>query len=100
MLVELMDAFQEYRPQMLQGYFYTSNASAFAIATDIQSGELTDPKPEWLEALQVAIDDLEAITFASLKRATCLADIGVTLNEILSDIENYDNLPSAGPTDS
>jgi len=79
---------------MLQGFFYTSNESAFAIASDIQSGVLTEPKEEWLEAVEVAISDLEAITSSNLKRATNLAELGVTLREILDDIERYDNLPS------
>ena len=83
---------------MLQGFFYTSNESAFAIASDIQSGVLTEPKEEWLEAVEVAISDLEAITSSNLKRATNLAELGVTLREILDDIERYDNLPSGEST--
>lgn len=97
-LVELLDAIQEFRPQMLQGFFYTSNKSAFAIATDIQSGVLTDPKPEWIEAVEIAIQDLESVTASNLKRAANLADTGVTLREILDDIESYDNLPSGEST--
>jgi hypothetical protein len=93
-LIELLGAIQEFRPQMLQGFFYTSNESAFAIATDIQSGVLTEPKPEWLEAVDVAISDLETITSSNLKKAENLADLGVTLREVLDDIERYDNLPS------
>jgi hypothetical protein len=97
-LVELLGAIQEFRPQMLQGFFSTSNQSAFAIASDIQSGVLTEPKQEWLEAVEVAISDLEAITSSNLKRATNLAELGVTLREILDDIERYDNLPSGEST--
>jgi hypothetical protein len=99
-LLELLGAIQEFRPQMLQGFFYTSNESAFAIASDIQSGVLTEPKEEWLEAVEVAISDLETITSSNLKRATNLADTGVTLRELLDDIERYDNLPSGSSTDS
>jgi hypothetical protein len=99
-LVELLEAFRESRPEMLQGFFYTSNESAFAIASDIQSGVLTEPKAEWLEAVEVAISDLEAITSSNFKRSTCLADTGVTLRELLDDIERYDNLPSGEATNS
>lgn len=79
---------------MLEGFFYKSNESAFAIATDIQSGVLADPKPEWIDAVEVAISDLETITYSNLKKSTSLADTGVTLRELLDDIESYDNLPA------
>jgi len=92
-LAELMDAIREYRPHMFEGFFYTSNASAFAIATDIRSGVLTDPKEEWLEALNQAMEDLLAVTSSGRKSAKTLADFGITLNSILEDIEMYDNLP-------
>jgi hypothetical protein len=92
-LAELMDAIREYRPHMFEGFFYTSNASAFAIATDIRSGILTDPKEEWLEALNQAMEDLLAVTSSGRKSAKTLADFGITLNSILEDIEMYDNLP-------
>lgn len=94
-LAELMDAIREHRPHMFEGFFYTSNASAFAIATDIRSGILTDPKKEWLEALDQAMEDLLAVTASGRKSAKTLADFGVTLNSILEDIEMYDNLPEA-----
>jgi hypothetical protein len=92
-LAELMDAIREYRPHMFEGFFYTSNASAFAIATDIRSGILTDPKEEWLEALNQAMEDLLAVTSSGQKSAKTLADFGITVNSILEDIEMYDNLP-------
>jgi hypothetical protein len=92
-LAELMDAIREYRPHMFEGFFYTSNASAFAIATDIRSGILTDPKEEWLEALNQAMEDLLAVTSSGRKSAKTLADFGITVNSILEDIEMYDNLP-------
>ena len=92
-LAELIDAIREYRPHMFEGFFYTSNASAFAIATDIRSGILTDPKEEWLEALNQAMEDLLAVTSSGRKSAKTLADFGITLNSILEDIEMYDNLP-------
>jgi len=97
-LLELLGSIQEFRPQILQGFFYTSNESAFAIASDIQSGVLTDPKAEWLEAVEEAIADIEAITSSDLKKATNLADTGVTLREILDDIERYDNVPAGEST--
>ena len=99
-LLELLGAIQEFRPQMLQGFFYTSNESAFAIASDIQSGVLTEPKAEWLAAVEEAIADIEAITSSDLKRSTCLVDTGITLREILDDIERYDNVPTGSSTDS
>ncbi len=92
-LAELMDAIREYRPHMFEGFFYTSNASAFSIATDIRSGILTDPKVQWLDALDQTMEDLMAITSSGKKSAKSLADFGVTMNSILEDIEMYDNLP-------
>ena len=88
-----MDAIRENRPHMFEGFFYTSNASAFSIATDIRSGILTDPKDEWLEALNQAMEDLLAITASGRQSARTLADFGVSVNSILEDIEIYDNLP-------
>jgi len=96
-LAELMDAMREYRPHMFEAFFYTSNASAFAIATDIRSGILTEPRDEWLEAMRQAMEELMAITSSGRKSAQSLSDLDIPLKSILDDIEVYDNLPNAVP---
>jgi hypothetical protein len=91
-LVELEEAIREFRPKLFEGYFYTSNRSAFKIAFDTKSGELTDLKIEWLEAVNEAMDDLLVITSSARNSVKTLADLELTLNEIFEDIQSYDNL--------
>ncbi len=91
-LVELVTAFLEFRPKMIEGFFYTSNMTAFAIATDIREGILTNPKDEWLKLVSEAVADFSAITAQDLHGAKHLSDLKASTEQILNDIENYDNL--------
>jgi hypothetical protein len=90
-LQELEGNIKEYRSHMLKGFFYTSNSDAFLIAEDVVSGVLTELKPNWVATLNQAIEDLLTIAGTSRKTIKYLADLGVTLREILDDIENYDS---------
>jgi len=91
-LVEIVTAFLEFRPKMIEGFFYTSNMTAFAIATDIREGILTNPKDEWLQLVSEAVADFSAITAQDLQGAKHLGDLKVGTEQILNDIESYDNL--------
>lgn len=91
-LAELMDVMRQYRPYLFDGFFYTSNAAAFVIASDIRAGILANPKKEWLRALSEAIADLSAITSIGAHAAKHLSDLNLTTVELLNDIESYDNL--------
>jgi hypothetical protein len=91
-LLELEDAIREYRPILSEGFFFTSNSVAFKIASDIKSGLLTEPKREWVEAIDQAIEDLLEITSSGRRTVKSLADLEVSLNEILANIQTYDNL--------
>ena len=87
-----MDAIRELRPYLIEGFFYSSNAAAFVIASDIREGILTNPKKEWVKAVSEAITDLSAITSRGAHEAKHLADLNLTTVQILNDIESYDNL--------
>lgn len=94
-----MDAIREYRPHLFEGFFYSCNADAFVIASDIQSGILKSAKSEWLKAIDELIEDLEAITATHVRKYKYLADTGISLRELLDDIENYDNLSATDQPD-
>lgn len=87
-----MDLIRQTRPSLFEGFFYTSNASAFVIASDIRAGILGNPKSDWLETVSEAIADLSAITCQGLHSAKHLAELNLTSVQILDDIESYDNL--------
>ena len=87
-----MDAIRELRPYLFEGFFYSSNAAAFVIASDIREGILTNLKKEWVKAVSEAIADLSAITSRGAHDAKHLADFNLTTVQILNDIESYDNL--------
>lgn len=89
-----MDGILELRSELLFGFFHSSNAPAFLISADLCSGVLTDPKPQWIQAVHEAMSDLRIIADLGKKKANHLADFGVTLNEILDDIARYDDLPN------
>jgi hypothetical protein len=71
------------------GFFYTSNQTAF----DVIQRETKDLGANELAALKQAIEDLLAITSSSKRHLNNLAELGISLNEILEDIRRYDSIP-------
>ena len=89
-LCELESNLREFRPESLKGFFFTTNQDTFAIAQDVVSGVLKELKKEWVDAVIIANQDILIITSCERKTIRTLSDIGVSIREILSDIENYD----------
>ena len=91
-LNELEGLFKEHRPELLSGYFYTSNRLAFAVATDVVSGSAQNLLPGWLELVKSTFDLLLDITFSEETEIIHLSDIGVSVREIFSDIQDFDSV--------
>jgi hypothetical protein len=70
------------------GFFYTSNSIAFN-ATIKETNALSAVD---LAALKQAIEDLLVITSSPKKNLKNLAELGISLHEILEDIERYDSI--------
>ena len=96
-LCELQSNLKEFRPESLKGFFFTSNLDAFAIAEDVVSGVLTDLKMEWIAAVNATIQEVLIITSSERKTLKTLSDLGISLREILSDIESYDRYTESNP---
>lgn len=89
-LCELKTNLTELRLDLLKGFFFNSNQDAFAIAGDVVSGDLKELRRAWVDSVGLAIEDIVVITSCERKNISTLSDIGVTIREILDDIEKYD----------
>lgn len=90
-LLELNENIKQYRPHLFEGSYYTYNRFAFELVQSLASNFQTHIDENDKKLIESAFEQLLVLTSAGDGNIKSLADIGVTLREILDDIECADS---------
>lgn len=90
--IELQIVIKDSRPDLLDGLFYTTHENAFDTALKVIERPEIQLGSDDLVKMHTAINDLIMICGSKRKSIGNLAELDVTLREILDDIDRFDDI--------